>query len=396
MTPPKIIIFSSMNGRKCFPHMALSGKIYSFFEQNNYLITNNIFEADYVVINTCAFDDFSEQESLEEIDKLYSQFHINQNKLIVVGCLPDISFGEKDWKKDKIIISDRDLLKFDEYFQHNISIHDVEPNFANALKASDAWKTDLIYDDSIDFNKNLFYIEISKWCDQFCSYCSIKKVKGSPKSKKYDDIKAEIKRGVHMWYNEIFLVSDDCGSYGQDIETNIAELLANIHSDFPELKIHINYLEPGAFIKYFPNIHSDILSSIVFINIPMQSLSNRILKLMNRRYNAEEVIQVLKQYRIQNPHCMLANQMIYGFPTETEEEFKKSLEVLDIYHSSSMFCFTPKEGTIAGNLNTLDVKTLLQRTMYLYKIAKNTKYWEYMYLSESKYKTLIEEKYGTL
>jgi tRNA A37 methylthiotransferase MiaB len=138
MTPPKIIIFSSMNGRKCFPHMALSGKIYSFFEQNNYLITNNIFEADYVVINTCAFDDFSEQESLEEIDKLYSQFHINQNKLIVVGCLPDISFGEKDWKKDKIIISDRDLLKFDEYFQHNISIHDVEPNFANALKASDA------------------------------------------------------------------------------------------------------------------------------------------------------------------------------------------------------------------------------------------------------------------
>jgi tRNA-2-methylthio-N6-dimethylallyladenosine synthase len=106
----------------------------------------------------------------------------------------------------------------------------------------------------------------------------------------------------------------------------------------------------------------------------MQSLSNRILKLMNRRYNAEEVIQVLKQYRIQNPHCMLANQMIYGFPTETEEEFKKSLEVLDIYHSSSMFCFTPKEGTIAGNLNTLDVKTLLQRTMYLYKIAKNTKY----------------------
>lgn len=396
MTLPKIIIFSSMNGRKCFPHMALSGKIYSFFEQNNYLITNNIFEADYVVINTCAFDDFSEQESLEEIDKLYSQFHINQNKLIVVGCLPDISFGEKDWKKDKIIISDRDLLKFDEYFQHNISIHDVEPNFANALKASDAWKTDLIYDDSIDFNKNLFYIEISKWCDQFCSYCSIKKVKGSPKSKKYDDIKAEIKRGVHMWYNEIFLVSDDCGSYGQDIETNIAELLANIHSDFPELKIHINYLEPGAFIKYFPNISRDILSSIVFINIPMQSLSNRVLKLMNRKYNAEEVISVLKSYRKQNPHCMLANQMIYGFPTETEEEFKKSLEVLDIYHSSSMFCFTPKEGTIAGNLNTLDVKTLLQRTMYLYKIAKNTKYWEYMYLSESKYKTLIEEKYGTL
>lgn len=392
----KIIIFSSMNGRKCFPHMALSGKIYSFFEQNNYIITNNIFEADYVVINTCAFDDFSEQESLDEIEKLYSQFHINQNKLIVVGCLPDISFGEKDWKKDKIIISDRNLSTFDEYFSHEISIHEVEPKFANALKASDAWKTDIIYDDSIDFDKNLFYIEISKWCDQFCSYCSIKKVKGSPKSKKYDDIKSEIKRGVHMGYKEIFLVSDDCGSYGQDIETNIAELLKNIHSDFPELKIHINYLEPWAFIKYFPNISRDILSSIVFINIPMQSLSNRVLTLMNRKYKVEEVLPVLKEYRKENPHCMLATQMIYGFPWETEDEFKKSLEVLDIFKSTSLFCFTPKAWTIAANFEMLDEKILLTRSIFLYKIAKNTRYWDYMYLWESKYKTLIEQKYGTL
>lgn len=396
MSRSKIIIFSSMNGRKCFPHMALSGKIYSFFDQNNYIITNNIFEADYVVINTCAFDDFSEKESLDEIEKLYSQFHINQNKLIVVGCLPDISFGKKDWKKDKIIISDRNLIKFDVHFPHEVSIDKVEPKFANALKAHDAWKTDLMYDESIDFDKNLFYIEISKWCDQHCAYCSIKKVKWSPKSKKYLDIKSEINRWIHMWYKEFFLVSDDCGSYGQDIDMNIAKLLQEIHIDFPEIKIHINYLEPWAFIKYFQNIDKSVLWAIAFINIPLQSTSNRLLELMNRKYDIEEVLPIVKKFRRENPNCMLATQMIYWYPWESEAEFKKSLEVLDIFKSSSLFCFTPKEWTIAANLEMLSEKTLLSRTMFLYKIAKNTRYWDYMYLGESIYKKLIEKKYGNI
>ena len=205
MKKQRVIIFTSMNGKKCFPHMKLSSKIHAFLKENNYDVVTDIYQAEYVILNTCWFDDASEEESLKYVDKLYHNFWFNKNKLIVVWCIPDISFWNQDWKSDKIIISDRNLTNLDNIFDHKISINDVIPlEFNGALKAIDAWKNMLSYDDSVQYDKSLFYIEISKWCNQFCTYCSIKKAKWSPKSKSFEEISREIQRWLDMWYKDIF------------------------------------------------------------------------------------------------------------------------------------------------------------------------------------------------
>lgn len=383
-----------MNGKKCFPHMKLSSKIHAFFKENGYDVVTDIYQADYVILNTCWFDDASEEESLKEIESLYSKFWFNNNKLIIIWCIPDISYWNQDWKTDKIIISDRHLWDLNNIFDHDISVMDVIPlEFNWALKAIDAGKQFLSYDDSIIYDKNLFYIEVSKWCNQHCTYCSIKKAKWSPKSKEYNEIKREIDRGIHMWYKEIFFVSDDCGSYWEDINTNIQKLIIDILNEFSWIKLHINYLEPWAFMTYIKDIEYKYADRIKFMNVPLQSLSQELLCKMNRKYNASEVLKEIKIFKDKYPESKVVTQMIYGFPNETYEEYKESLKVLDIFDSSSFFCFSPKKGTLAAKYTLLDHTELYKRTMLLYKLSKTNRYETFIHLSDSKYKQLIEKKW---
>lgn len=195
--------------------LSLSSKIYAFLE-NGYNI--EIYTADYVIINTCAFDDFSEEESIAAIEKIHTQYSINSNKIIVVWCLPDISWENK-WKEKISIISDRDIWNFDIMFEHNISILSVKPvNYKWSIESDKIDNNNSTYYDGYkQIEQDCFYIEISKWCDFHCTYCSIKKVKWSPKSKTIQEIKFEIQRWLYLGYNDFYFVSDDCWSYWERI-----------------------------------------------------------------------------------------------------------------------------------------------------------------------------------
>jgi len=392
----KIFLTTSMNWA-CWPHIALSSKINAFLKINNFIITDKVNESDYVIINTCWFDDFNETNSIDIINKLYNDFSFNNNKIIIIWCLPDISISNKKmWKNDKILISDRNIWEFDNLFEHNISINDIS-NYDIVKPIQIDWskpKSDY-WDLSPLWDENMCFVEISKWCNQSCSYCSIKRVKWNTSSKEIDNILKEIDRWINMWYNKVFLISDDCWSYWEDIWIDISILINNICRKFPKLLLLFNYFEPSNFIKYFYKINKKYINNIIYINIPIQTTSQRILKLMNRDYNISNIISSIENLKKDNKKILITTQMIYWFPSESIDEFKKMLYVINIFDHSSFFCFSPKEKTVASNFKwRLLYKDLYTRTKIINKLINSNfknKIWIYYWDNEKFFK--IIEKY---
>ena len=366
----KVFLTTSMKWL-CGPHVALHSKVLHFLKCNNYLIVSDINEADYVILNTCWFDDNSEMTSIKAIMKVNNKH--KYKKLIVIWCLPDIS-KETKWRENNIVISDRNIWMLDDVFKHDISINDIDDY--DIVKPISIW-WEFKYDDNLSplWDKDTLFIEISKWCNQSCSYCAIKRVKWNTKSKSLDLILREIDRWIKMWFKKVFFISDDCWSYGEDIWSNISELVNSVLDKYGDLWILFNYLEPSNFLKYFNKIKLDyIKNNILYINIPLQTTSQRLLKLMNRHYNIGEVIEKVKKFR-RETNIVFVTQMIYWFPSETLDEFYDSLKVINVFHYVSFFCYSKKPNTVAATYSN----QLWYNDLYIrYKIMNKllTKYWK--------------------
>ena len=173
-------------------------------------------------------------------------------------------------------------------------------------------------------------------------------------------------------------------------------MITSILDKYENINLHINYLEPWAFLLYIKDLDAKYINKIKFMNIPLQSLSQKLLDRMNRKYNGQNIINEIKKFKIKYKNIKVVTQMIYWFPGESIGEFKESLKVLDVFDSTSFFCFSPKIWTIAANYELLTDQELYKRTLLLFKISQNTEYSTYIHLSDSKYKKIIENKYGTI
>lgn len=392
------IFLAATSRLACWPSLALFSKIFKFIIENWYTIVDNIYEANYVIINTCWFDDYSEQHAINVINNLYSKYSLNDNKIIVVWCLPDIWSKKDSWKDDKILVSDRNISKLDEFFKNNVSINEIQVSDIVKPKVLKEDTTIMDFGDNKMFStlnpvgdKNTFFVEISSWCNQHCSYCAIKKVKWNTKSKSIEFIIKEIDRWINLWFDKIYLISDDCWSYWEDIWTNISLLLNNIFQIYPKLQVSLNYFEPSNFLKYFKYFNKAFINNIKYICVPLQTTSQRILKMMNRDYDIQTVIDELITLKKINKNMYLDTQLIYWFPTETIEEFKDSLKVLNIFDCSMFFCFSPKDDTVASKYKwRLKTKDLFLRTNTLIKLSSKNNLKNHLALHYQDYEKLFD------
>ncbi|MFH2066120.1 MAG: radical SAM protein [Pseudomonadota bacterium] len=194
-----------------------------------------------------------------------------------------------------------------------------------------------------------YYLVICQGCVHNCSYCAIKKAKGKVKSKPIPRILSELKYGLELGYKHFMIIGDDCGSYGMDIGTDLAELL-NVLQLY-DIRIHINYFEPGEFIKLYPKIQPGAFEIIDFINIPVQATSRRILKLMNRKYNFDDIITTVKKLKTRFSHIYLETHVIFGFPTETMKEFTGTFHLLDSFDAVICFYYTDRGNVASSRLS---------------------------------------------
>ena len=193
--------------------------------------------------------------------------------------------------------------------------------------------------------KDKTLVEICTGCIFKCSYCVIRLAKGGVKSRRIKDILSDIEKLYDPTKN-LFLVADDCGSYGLDINTNLFELLEEINARYPDVPIELDAINPYWLIKY-PKEYINLFSecNISFATIPVQSGSNTVLKTMNRDYDIKKVRKTIKKIKKISPKTALYTHFIICYHKETLIDFLKSLHCSMYFDLTIVLLYSGKRGS---------------------------------------------------
>lgn len=313
-------------------------QIIDFMRGNGFTIVSEPDGADYIIISTCGVTETTEESAMFDIDSLAHSYGVD--RIIVTGCVPNI---RPDIKTKYRCIGVGELEEFNSLF----APRKMEEFTANILASGVLPEGNL--------NLHDYYIKIASGCAYNCSYCSIKKAKGYIKSVPIDAIVRQFKDGIGAGRTRFVLLGDDCGSYGVDVGTDLVNLLKELRSSTDvSFSISINYLHPSALVRLYPRMTEEMIRMISFIDIPMQSGSQRILELMNRRYDINEVVGVVSAIKRINPSIWIRTAFIYGFPTETREEFDAMYSVASVF--SEAVCYQYSERGFLTHLPSIDVE----------------------------------------
>jgi MiaB/RimO family radical SAM methylthiotransferase len=374
-----------IEGDGCNRRLLEVEKIKAYLEQNGYCLVNNPKTADYIVLSTCAFKKKEEDQSVSKI----RDFRKYDGEMLIYGCLPDIAPQRyKEFEKINHL-APKDLENIDQFFE-GIQIKFNTAREENVIENK--------FNDGIEngFNNIFnpsgmnFYLYICRGCRGKCSYCAIKRSIGSVKSQEIGSVLSTFKHGFNNGFRNFIILGDDPGCYGLDIHTTLPSLLYALmeeytglksengsHSEITNgLKFRINEIHPKFLILY-QNELFDILSQREFTSIlcPIQAGCNRILKLMNREHNVEDIRNTIKTIKTKNQDIQISTQIIIGFPSETEKEFLNTLEFIKevSFNEITIFPYHDKENTAASRITgKVAQKEIDERTKYALKYFKNT------------------------
>lgn len=315
----------------------------------NFKIVNNPEEADVIIVNTCGFIESSKEESINTILEM-NEYRNNCCKLLVVtGCLTQRYHNEL-----KELIPEIDImLGVNDYKELNKKIFD----FFNKNKSLDVLCS---FSDSninegeriLTTPKHTAYIRIAEGCNNFCTYCIIPKIRGKFRSRKFENIINEAKLLAEKGVKELIIVAQDTTLYGSDIygAKRLHELLREL-SKIEGIKwLRVLYCYPE-------EIYDDLIDEIAandkickYLDIPIQHISNNILKRMGRRTSKEQIISTLNKLRSSVSGIVLRTSLIVGFPGETEEDFNELKEFVSTikFDNLGVFKYSQEEGTPAA------------------------------------------------
>lgn len=268
-------------------------------------ITNNIDEADIIIINTCGFIESAKKESIDTILEM-----ADYNKpLIVTGCLVERYY--EDLKKSLPEVSL--FIRIKDY-PH---IKEILGNFLNE-KLKGFKESNRI----ITTPKHMAYLRISDGCNNRCNYCAIPLIRGNYRSRLEDEIYEEALTLVKKGVKELVLISQDTTRYGTDLgNTNISKLLKRL-DDIEGLEfIRCLYLYPNDVTDELIDVIKNSKHIVPYFDIPIQHASNKMLKAMNRRDTNEGLYSLVSRIRKAIPNAVLRTTVMLGFPYEEEEDF---------------------------------------------------------------------------
>jgi len=302
---------------------------HNFLSRNGHKIVSGPDDSDVILIWTCAFRGDIRDYCIEEIKRYQKEF---EAEIIVAGCLPDIdpillqkNFSGRIlyWRNDSKLIEDFfecDKVKFEQ-----ISPIYVEEKLCdNAQKYREENPTK----DAI-FHDQFLKLGIAEGCNYECSYCSERLAFPPFRSFPEDDLVEACRNIVNKTQQfEVVLLADNLGDYGIDIDSTFPNLIRKLKNIHPDLKFALNNFNIASFIKYFDDMVEFLQSdSFVHLNLPIQSASPRILKLMNRPYTRSDIDRVFDLLNNIN-FTRFDTHIIVGFPGETEEDIEETIQFI--------------------------------------------------------------------
>jgi threonylcarbamoyladenosine tRNA methylthiotransferase CDKAL1 len=301
----------------CENNTLFLSRAWRYFHLNGHTITDEREEADLVFIGGCAVTDSMRVRCEEKILKSMQQ--MGRAHFVIFGCLAAFpegfrSIAARDANRLHLI-SYQASHELDELIQARIPFDTVN---ISQLKGHIPYQPRMGPSD--------FYVLIAQGCINDCSYCNIKKAKGSVVSRPEEAIAVEVRDLYGMGIRTVTLLADDCGSYGLDQDTDLPKLLTRLSRDAPDLRYKLYTVFPSLFLQYAPQLEPFFEQRrIPYVCLPVQSAAPRILDRMNRHYDPDRVAEVIARLRALDPEVFIYSHFIFNFPTETREEFERSI-----------------------------------------------------------------------
>ena len=348
-------------------------------------IVNDPSTANIIIINTCSFLESSRLESIENILEMSNYKSDKLEKLIVTGCLNELKYSDLNTS----------LPEVDAFV--NIKDNEKIVSLIFALYACN-YNFDYVEGRTLTTPKHYAYIKISEGCNNFCSYCLIPFIRGRYKSRNIEDIIKEAEMLASNGIKELILVAQDVTKYGFDIydKKMLPELLRQLSA--------INGIEWIRLLYCYPEeIDNELINEIKrnkkvlkYLDIPLQHVSTKILKAMNRKSTKDKIITLFDTLRQEIPNIVIRTTFIIGFPDETDEDFGEIVDFLQKYKLDNVgfFKYSREEGTRSYNFdNQIDEETKEKRLEYISQIQYEIQFEKHKNLLGTTLDAIIDENY---
>ena len=338
-----------------------SEEIKYYLEALGYKECDALEEADIVVLNTCAIRENAKDKVFGYLGRCKHLKKIKKDLIIVIaGCLMQ--------KPNEI----EEIQNKHKYIDIIIGTHNLNELPDLIKKANESQKQDIeVYSNSDIIFENVKYNRDSKitaWiniiygCDKFCTYCIVPFTRGRERSRKMEDILKEVQDLHDEGYMEVTLLGQNVNAYGKDLDLgyDFATLLENVAKiGIPRIRFVTSH--PWNFTDKMIDVIAKYDNIMPYIHLPLQSGSDDVLRKMNRRYTSEEYKILFDDIKRKVKNVAITTDIIVGFPNETDEDFQKTLDIVNYcqFDGAYTFIFSPREGTAAAKMQddiSLEVK----------------------------------------
>lgn len=327
-----------------------SSMMYSLLDKNKYQMVNEPSQADILIVNTCGFIDAAKEESIDTI--LESVEYKNEGrckKVLLSGCLAQRYPEEliKEIPEIDGIIGTGNIDYINELLDRSlagdlfIKTDNLNSAYIEGIRKEEVNTTE--------------YVKISEGCNNNCSYCIIPSLRGKNRSRKIEDIYSEVEYLVSKGAREIILIAQNTTDYGIDLYSKYS--LANLIKEISKIKdlkwIRVLYLYPDHFTDDLIEEFKNNQKLVNYVDMPLQHISDDVLKKMNRKTSKEHIIKTLKNLRKSVPDIVIRTTFIVGFPGESDDDFNQLVDFIkDIkFDKLGVFEYSKEEGTRAASLD---------------------------------------------
>lgn len=348
-----------------------SEEISGILENLGFNETDVMEDADVVILNTCAIRENAHDKVFGFLGRCKHLKKDNPDlKIILCGCM-----AQERSVIDEVISRHSYIdLVFGTHNIHELPSYlmnlsnglniEVKSNEGNVFEVGETYKRD---------SKYVAWVNIMYGCDKFCTYCIVPYTRGKERSRKSQDILREVTCLKEKGYKEVTLLGQNVNAYGSDLENdlNFAELLESVAKTGIE-RVRFVTSHPWNFTDEMIDVIAKYDNIMPYIHLPLQSGSDRILKLMGRRYTKDEYLCLFNKIKNKVKNVAITTDIIVGFPNETEEDFLDTLDVVEKcqYDGAFTFIYSPREGTPAARMeDSIDLSTKEERLHRLNEIV---------------------------
>ena len=381
----------------CSKNLIDTESLIGSFKNNRFQIVNEEDKADILVINTCGFIESAKEEAINTILEMAEYKKQRCKYLIVMGCLVQRYYEElvKALPEVDLFIKIEDYDKMWDKIEDLIKRGIVEKEKKKSSKKiiqipqMPMLTQEQFLNRVITTGENYAYIKIGEGCSNKCTYCAIPYIRGPFASRKMEDILEEADMLAKKGIKELIVIAQDTTKYGVDIygKSKLAELLEKL-SKIEGIKwIRFLYAYPEGITRELIDVVAKNDKIANYFDIPIQHISNKVLKRMNRRTSKEQIENLLKTIREEIPNVVLRTSLIVGFPGETKEDFEELKEFVEKakFDKLGTFMYSKEDGTPAEKLPD-----------QIHGNTKKARYNQIMKVQQEISKNLQEQKIGKI